>query len=101
MLVVVVDVWVQSECVQEFVQITEENAENSRLEPGIARFDVLVDEKDPTHFSLVEVYRYDGAPAEHKETEHYKTWRELAEPMMARPRSSVRYRAVSPGPSGW
>jgi (4S)-4-hydroxy-5-phosphonooxypentane-2,3-dione isomerase len=101
MLVVVVDVWVKGECASEFAQITAENAINSRKEPGVARFDVLVDDKEPTHFSLVEVYRHDAAPAAHKETAHYQKWRELAEPMMARSRTSVRYRVVSPGPDGF
>jgi (4S)-4-hydroxy-5-phosphonooxypentane-2,3-dione isomerase len=101
MLVVVVDVWVKAECAAGFAEITEENANNSRQEAGIARFDVLRDDKEPTHFSLVEVYRDDGAPAAHKETLHYQKWRELAEPMMEKPRTSVRYRVVSPGPDGF
>jgi (4S)-4-hydroxy-5-phosphonooxypentane-2,3-dione isomerase len=101
MLVVVVDVWVKPEAIAEFVEITKENAQKSREEPGIARFDVLVDDKDPAHFSLVEVYRDDAAPLAHKETAHYQVWRDRAEPLMAKPRSSSRFRAVSPGPSGW
>jgi (4S)-4-hydroxy-5-phosphonooxypentane-2,3-dione isomerase len=101
MLVVIVEIWVKPEKVSEFLAITEENARNSRLEPGIARFDVLSDEKEATHFSLIEVYRDDQAPLRHKETQHYQVWRDQAEPMMAKPRASARFRAISPDPSGW
>jgi len=101
MLVVVVDIWVLPESVSEFSVITEENARKSRNEPGIARFDVLQDQKDPTHFSLIEVYRDEEAPAQHKETAHYKLWRDGAEAMMAKPRVGTRFNALSPASSGW
>ena len=65
-------------------------------EPGVARFDVLQQEDDPTRFVLVEIYRTPEAAAAHKETAHYATWRDAVAPMMAEPRSSTRYRAVFP-----
>ena len=50
---------------------------------------------------LVEVYRSETDPATHKETAHYKKWRETVAPMMAAPRSSVKYSNVFPDDAGW
>ena len=72
-----------------FAAITAYNHENSRKEPGNVRFDVLHDRKDPSRFVLYEVYRDEEAAAAHKETEHYKKWRETVAPMMAEPRRST------------
>jgi quinol monooxygenase YgiN len=66
----------------------------SAQEPGIARFDVLQQEDDPTRFVLVEVYKTPDAPAKHKETAHYNRWREVAEPMMSAPRTRALYHEV-------
>jgi hypothetical protein len=50
---------------------------------------------------LVEVYRNDSSPAEHKKTAHYQTWRDTVAEMMAEPRSSVKYNNVFPDDPGW
>lgn len=97
MLVVLVQVHVRTECLEAFKQATTENARNSLQEPGIARFDVLQQADDPTRFLLVEAYRTPEAPAAHKATAHYATWRDTAAPMMAEPRTSVKYGNLFPG----
>ena len=96
MIIVHVSVHVTPDAVEAFTAATLENARNSVKEPGIARFDVLQDESDPTRFLLIEVYRAADDPARHKETAHYATWRDAVAPMMAEPRSSVKYRQLSP-----
>ncbi len=65
-------------------------------EPGIARFDVLQQQDDPTRFVLVEIYRSALAPAAHKQTAHYREWAEAVADMMAVPRSSVKFDKVYP-----
>ncbi len=70
-------------------------------EPGIARFDVVQQNDDPTRFVLVEVYRSVEATAAHKATAHYAAWRDRMESLMAEPRSSVKYSNVFPGEEGW
>jgi quinol monooxygenase YgiN len=100
MQVVHVFVQVVPDAVEAFRAATIENARNSVREPGIARFDVLQQEDDPTRFVLVEVYRTPDAPAQHKETAHYQRWRDTVAPMMATPRQSVRYANVFPNDSG-
>ena len=64
--------------------------------PGIARFDVAQRQDDPTRFVLVEAYRNARAPAAHKETKHYQTWRDAVAPMMAEPRASVKFENLFP-----
>ena len=59
------------------------------------------DATDAAHFLLVEVYRTADAPARHKETAHYAAWRDAVAPMMAAPRSSVKYHNVFPADAGW
>jgi quinol monooxygenase YgiN len=101
MLVVHVRVHVKPASVVDFRQATLENARRSVQEPGIARFDVVQQQDDPTRFVLIEVFRTVEAAAAHKETGHYAKWRDAVAPMMAEPRSSVKYNAVFPDPQGW
>lgn len=86
---------------EAFKAATVENARDSVKEAGIARFDVVQQQDDPTRFVLVEVYRTAEDPARHKETEHYKRWRDAVEGMMAEPRRGVKYENVFPGEEGW
>ena len=101
MLIVHVLVHVKAECIDAFLAATLENARASLGEPGIARFDVVQQLDDPSRFVLVEVYRDEGAPGRHKETDHYSRWRDSVAPMMASPRSSIKYRNHHPDDSGW
>jgi quinol monooxygenase YgiN len=94
MLIVHVHVHVKPDCVEAFKRACVENARESAKEPGIARFDVAQQADDPTRFVLVEVYRTADAPAKHKETAHYAKWRDVVAPMMAEPRSSVKFGEV-------
>jgi quinol monooxygenase YgiN len=100
MLIVHVDVHVKPESIDAFAAASRENAACSVQEPGIARFDVLADREDPTRFVLVEVYRTADDPARHKETAHYRRWRDAVEPMMAEPRRSRKLSAVFPDDAG-
>ena len=101
MFVVHVYVHVKDSCIDAFKEATKVNAYNSVQEPGIARFDVMQQLDDPARFVLVEVYRDETAPAEHKKTAHYQTWRDTVAEMMAEPRSSVKYGNVFPDDKGW
>jgi quinol monooxygenase YgiN len=101
MLVVHVFVHVKPGQVEAFKIATVENARNSVKEPGVARFDVIQQPDDPGRFVLVEVYRSPDASAQHKETAHYKKWREAVEAMMVEPRTSLKYANVFPDDAGW
>jgi quinol monooxygenase YgiN len=101
MLIVHVLVHVKADQVEAFRAASVENARNSIQEPGIARFDVIQQQDDPTRFVLVEVYRTSDDPARHKETAHYQKWRDTVADMMAEPRTSVKYANVFPDEQGW
>jgi quinol monooxygenase YgiN len=101
MLIVHVHVRVKSEYIDAFKEASIENARQSVQEPCVARFDVIQQVDDPARFALVEVYRTSQAPAQHKETAHYAVWRDRVAPMMAEPRTSVKYSNIYPGEEGW
>lgn len=101
MFIVHVNVRVKPEFLEPFKQATLANARASVREPGVARFDVVQQSDDPARFVLVEVYRSAEANAAHKETEHYASWRDTVAPMMAEPRSSVKFANIFPGDEGW
>ena len=101
MLVVHVHVRVKPGFEEAFKEASLANARESVREPGIARFDVLQRADDAVRFVLVEVYRTPESPAAHKETAHYKTWRDRVAGMMAEPRSSAKFAAVLPDDAGW
>ncbi len=101
MLIVHVFAHVKLDQIEAFKAATLENARRSVQEPGVARFDVIQQQDDPARFVLVEVYRTPADPARHKETPHYKVWRDTVEPLMAEPRQSVKYANLFPEDSGW
>jgi (4S)-4-hydroxy-5-phosphonooxypentane-2,3-dione isomerase len=96
MIVTLVHVWVREPFLNAFLEATEENHRNSVLEPGNLRFDILQDERDPAKFVFYEVFESDAAVAAHKETAHYKKWRDTVADWMAQPRQGVRHCVVQP-----
>ncbi len=101
MLIVHVFVHVKQDQIEPFKLATIENARNSVREPGIARFDVIQQTDDPARFVLVEIYRTPADAGRHKETPHYAKWRDAASPMMAEPRTSIKYGNIFPGDDGF
>jgi autoinducer 2-degrading protein len=101
MYIVHVHVHVKPDCIEPFRASTLDNATHSIQEPGVARFDVIQQQADPTRFVLVEVYRTPDDPAKHKETAHYKKWRDTVADMMAEPRVGIVYHSVFPSQDGW
>jgi autoinducer 2-degrading protein len=100
-LIVHVHVHVKPSSLEAFCAATLENARKSLQEPGVARFDVLQDQAEPTHFVLVEAYRDAEAPARHKETAHYALWRDTVVDMMAQPRRSEKFSNLFPSDEAW
>ena len=97
MYVVCVTVYVAQGQGDAFLQATFENARQSREEPGNVRFDVLQAPDDPTRFVLYEAYADASAAGAHKETAHYRVWREAVAPMMAEPRRGESLVGLYPG----
>lgn len=101
MYIVHVFVHVKPAFVEAFKAASLDNARHSMQEPGIARFDVIQQQDDPTRFVLVEVYRSADDPPRHKETAHYARWRDTVTEMMAAPRQAVKYHNIFPSETGW
>ncbi len=101
MYIVLVYVSVKPNDADKFIQSTLDNATNSRLEPGVARFDIIQDKEDLTKFVLIEAYYTTEDAAKHKETSHYAHWRDQVAAMMAEPRKSVKYTNIFPDENGW
>lgn len=96
MFVTLVHVQVKPQNVDAFITATRRNHEASVGEPGNRRFDVLQDDADPTRFILYEAYATGEDAAAHKETAHYREWRDTVADYMAEPRKGVRYNGLFP-----
>lgn len=96
MITTIVYVKVKPESVEAFKAECEKNHAGSVKEPGNRRFDVLSKDGDPCSFVLYEAYDSKEAAAAHKETAHYKAWKDAVAPMMAEPRQGVAYTALAP-----
>ena len=102
MHIVHVFVQVKPQFIEAFRNASLDNASNSVQEPGVARFDVIQQQDDPTRFVLLEVYRdSDLAPVAHKQTDHYVRWRDTVAEMMAEPRYAIKYDNLFPDEQGW
>ena len=96
MHVTLVHVKVKPDRVDEFIEACRVNHVASIEEYGNRRFDILQDPKESTKFILVEAYVTAEQAAAHKETDHYKTWRDTVAEMMAEPRVGVPYNGLYP-----
>lgn len=96
MIVTFVHVWVKSGHVDDFIQATVENHRKSIEEPGNLRFDLLRDAADSDKFVIYEAYESDTAAATHKETDHYKKWRDTVADWMAQPRRGDKHIILVP-----
>jgi len=96
MVVTTVMVSVKKEDIDDFIKATIENHDESVKEEGNLRFDVLQSDDDPSRFLLYEAYVSAEAAAAHKDTEHYRKWRDSVADWMAEPRTGIKYTAVKP-----
>lgn len=96
MQVTIVHVTVKPDHIDEFIEASRLNHASSVQEPGNRRFDVLQSADDPTRFVLYEAYENAAEAAKHKETAHYKQWRETVADWMALPREGVPYNGLYP-----
>ena len=101
MVILIVQAQVKPEFVDAFIAATRINASESAKEPGVARFEFLQQQDDPTRFVLHEVYRDAAAPVKHKETAHYLEWSQKTAEMFVTPRTRAWYTNLQPGDSGY
>lgn len=94
MHVTLVHVNVKPENIEDFIEVSLENARASVDEPGNRRFDVLQSAEDPCKFIIYEAYATAEDAAAHKGTAHYLKWREAVADWMAEPRKGIQYKGL-------
>ncbi len=102
MIVTVVDIYVKSERIDEFIEATTLNHKSSIMEEGNLRFDFLQDRSRLNHFLLYEAYESEEAAAAHKKTDHYLKWKNTVESWMEKPRTGIQTNVIEPsGIASW
>lgn len=96
MHVTIVYVSIKPDKIEAFKAACQLNHENSILEPGNLRFDILQSTEDPTKFVFYEAYKTKQDAVAHKETKHYLTWRDTVADWMTEPRHGVIYQGLYP-----
>lgn len=96
MQVTIVYVTVKPEHIADFIEASRHNHQASVEEPGNRRFDVLQSADDPARFVLYEAYESAADAARHKETDHYRKWRDTVADWMAEPRSGAPFNGLFP-----
>ncbi len=93
--------YIKPEMVEAYKAATLENARKTIAEPGIVRFDVFQDAEDPTHFSLLEIYRDEAAREAHLQTGHFKAWAEVYYATRERVGNGNEFTALFPDEKEW
>lgn len=96
MYVTWVEVSVNEESIEAFIEACKINHLASIQELGNCRFDILQDATTPTLFRLYEAYQTEEEAKSHKDTTHYLQWRETVADMMAEPRQGHVYKGLFP-----
>ena len=96
MQVTIVHVSVKPDHIDDFIEASRLNHEASVMESGNRRFDVLQSADNASQFVLYEAYDSVADAARHKETAHYRQWRETVADWMEQPRNGVAYNGLFP-----
>ena len=96
MIVTCVYVQVKEQFIDDFIAESKKNHNESVKEPGNLRFDVTQQSDNTTKFMLYEAYVDEESANAHKQTEHYKVWRQNVEHMMAHPRNGIKHKLICP-----
>jgi len=96
MFATLVQIHVVPEYIREFIAASQANHAASVKEPGNLRFDILQSPQDPGKFVFYEAYRTRQDAAAHKETDHYRNWRDRVADWMAEPRQGISYTGLYP-----
>ena len=93
--------YIKPDRVEEYREATLENARLTLQEEGVLRFDFFQDAKDPTHFSLFEIYRDVAARDKHLETAHFIKWKDVYLQTCERRGNGDEFNALFPAESSF
>ncbi len=85
MLTVQVTFIVQQNRIQDFIDITRFNVENSRNEQGIRTFSFYRKAGSENVFVLFEAYNTKQDQEFHRETEHFRIWKKAVSDLLEKP----------------
>lgn len=94
MFIVHVFFHIRPEQIGLFKEASVENAKSSIKELGVISFDILQQEDDSSRFLFIEIYQTPNDQNKHRETSHYKNWRQLIENMLAEPCTFIKYNKI-------
>ena len=87
--------------IEAYKAVTLENAQKTRLEPGVLRFEFFQDAADPAHFSLFEVYADMAARDDHLQTQHFLKWKDVYLATQERKGNGDEFNALFPAENLW
>ena len=96
MIVTCVHIHVRADVIDKFINATISNHFETVKEPGNLRFDFIQQSDDPCRFLLYEVFESEEAIAAHKNTSHYRIWRDAVDDFMVEQRKGVKYKIIEP-----
>lgn len=96
MRIVHVFISVKEEYILQFKEATIENARNSIEESGVVRFEVLQQQDEPSEFLLEEIYISSDDQLKHRESEHFKKWKESTASMIVKAYTFKNYNNIWP-----
>jgi len=84
---------IKEDRVSDFIRFTNDNVSNSIKEEGVRRFDFFKDIDAENKFVLFEMFNSVEDQNKHRETAHYKRWKENITDMLEIPytRNSFEY----------
>lgn len=82
---------VKPSSVKEFIEYTKENVVNSNKEPGVKRFEFFRDKDSDNRFVLFEIFNSVEDQDSHRETAHYKRWKEKTADLLESPYSRTQF----------
>lgn len=101
MVVQLVHLRIKAEHLDAFKKVTLDNTHNSRLEPGIVQFALIQQQDDPTKFIILEAFKDEAAIEAHRQTPHYRRWKEAVPDMLAEDRYAIKANSVDPSDRDW
>ena len=102
MIAIFVTIKIKDGFVDQFKQASLKDSQGSvKDEPGCFRFDILQNNEHQNEFHLYEVYENPHALDAHRDTPHYKKWRQTVEPWFDGELNRVSMNTIFPSDSGW
>lgn len=91
MIVQQIYITVKPSLVNEFIEFTKDNVMNSSMEPGVKRFELFKDKDSHNRFVLFEIFNSVEDQNIHRETAHYKRWKEKTADLLEVPYTRTQF----------